>query len=125
VSTVSFSPTPSTVPFSPGQTVEIYGVVPDVYNGTVTVIACTRFGFTFASASTVRTGRTGAVKTLPPVVEWHNNNDLVPVAWTNNYNGEPTTFDGGSMQFIAPVDMYSNTNEYDKYLVFPRRNILE
>ena len=125
VATVSFSPTPSTVPFSPGQTVEIYGVVPDVYNGTVTVIACTRFGFTFASASTVRTGRTGAVKTLSPVVEWHNNNDLVPVAWTNNYNGEPTTFDGGSMQFIAPVDMYSNTNEYDKYLVFPRRNILE
>ena len=35
-----------------------------------------------------------------------------------------TTFDGGSMQFTAPVDMYSNTNEYDKYLVFPRRNIL-
>jgi len=35
-----------------------------------------------------------------------------------------TRFDGGSMQFIAPVDMYSNTQEYDKYLVFPRRNIL-
>ena len=38
--------------------------------------------------------------------------------------GVQTRFDGGSMQFIAPVDMYSNTQEYDKYLVFPKRNIL-
>jgi hypothetical protein len=43
-----------------------------------------------------------------------------------------TTFDGGSMQFAAPVDMYSNDNstttnttEYNKYLVFPKQNILE
>jgi len=39
--------------------------------------------------------------------------------------GQQTRFDGGSMQFIAPVDMYSDTKEYDKYLVFPKRNILE
>lgn len=38
---------------------------------------------------------------------------------------DPTTFDGGSMQFTAPVDMYSNTQVYDKYLVFPKRNILQ
>jgi hypothetical protein len=38
---------------------------------------------------------------------------------------DPTTFDGGSMQFTAPVDMYSNTQAYDKYLVFPKRNILQ
>jgi hypothetical protein len=38
--------------------------------------------------------------------------------------GDATVFDGGSMRFIAPVDMYGNTQEYDKYLVFPRRNIL-
>lgn len=37
---------------------------------------------------------------------------------------DPTTFDGGSMQFVAPVDMYSNTTDYDKYLVFPKRTIL-
>jgi hypothetical protein len=35
-----------------------------------------------------------------------------------------TTFDGGSMQFTAPVDMYSSTDLYNKYLLFPRRNIL-
>jgi hypothetical protein len=35
-----------------------------------------------------------------------------------------TVFDGSSVRFIAPVDMYSNTQEYDKYLVFPKRTIL-
>ena len=35
-----------------------------------------------------------------------------------------TVFDGNSIQFIAPSDMYSNTTEYDKYLVFPKRTIL-
>jgi hypothetical protein len=35
-----------------------------------------------------------------------------------------TTFDEGSMQFIDPVDMYDPGEEYDKYLVFPKRNIL-
>jgi hypothetical protein len=39
--------------------------------------------------------------------------------------GPPTVFDGNSVEFIAPVDMYSNTQIYDKYLVFPKRNILE
>jgi hypothetical protein len=35
-----------------------------------------------------------------------------------------TIFDGDSLRFIAPVDMYSNTQIYDKYLVFPKRTIL-
>jgi hypothetical protein len=35
-----------------------------------------------------------------------------------------TIFDGGSMQFIDPVDMYDPGEEYDKYLVFPKTNIL-
>lgn len=41
-----------------------------------------------------------------------------------DYSNDATTFDQGSMRFIAPVDMYSNTQEYDKYLVFPKRTIL-
>jgi hypothetical protein len=36
-----------------------------------------------------------------------------------------TTFDESSMQFIEPVDMYDPTDAYDKYLVFPKTNILE
>jgi hypothetical protein len=35
-----------------------------------------------------------------------------------------TIFDGGSMAFEAPVDMYDPTDQFDKYLVFPKTNIL-
>ena len=38
--------------------------------------------------------------------------------------GTVTAFDYNSLQFTAPVDMYSDTTGYDKYLVFPKRNIL-
>ena len=64
------------------------------------------------------------------------NNYLALTYWVDNLNtvatwtyGTPpgTTFDSGSMQFTAPVDMYSNNNttEYDKYLLFPKINILQ
>jgi hypothetical protein len=39
-------------------------------------------------------------------------------------NTNETTFDQGSMQFISPVDMYDPTDVDDKYLVFPKANIL-
>ena len=77
----------------------------------------------------------------PTVTQWGNYNYTVDpplftsvtwtnsfgnaVVWTNNYNGQETTFDENSLKFIAPVDMYSNTQAYDKYLVFPKRNILK
>lgn len=63
----------------------------------------------------------------PPVftaVNWTNNFGNV-ITWTNDYNGEETVFDGNSLKFIEPVDMYSNTQAYDKYLVFPKQNILQ
>jgi len=56
-------------------------------------------------------------------VAWIND-DSELINWTSNYDGEPTVFDGNSLQFIDPVDMYSDTDEYDKYLVFPKRTIL-
>jgi hypothetical protein len=37
---------------------------------------------------------------------------------------QETTFDEGSMAFEEPVDMYDPTDRYDKYLVFPKSNIL-
>jgi hypothetical protein len=51
-------------------------------------------------------------------------NDLgSTVAWS--YGTPPgTTFDQNSLQFTAPVDMYSSTTAYDQYLLFPRRNII-
>jgi hypothetical protein len=40
------------------------------------------------------------------------------------FDDNTTTFDQSSMRFEAPVDIYTNTDAFDKYLVFPRRNIL-
>jgi hypothetical protein len=37
---------------------------------------------------------------------------------------DETTFDQDSMQFIEPVDMYDPGQINDKYLVFPKSNIL-
>jgi hypothetical protein len=33
-------------------------------------------------------------------------------------------FDGGATDFNAPADRWTNTDAYDKYLVFPKTNIL-
>lgn len=48
------------------------------------------------------------------------------VAWINvpESTSSETTFDAASMAFEAPVDMYDPTNRDDKYLVFPKANIL-
>jgi len=35
-----------------------------------------------------------------------------------------TIFDQGSLQFVEPVDMFDPTDRFDKYLVFPKSNIL-
>lgn len=56
-------------------------------------------------------------------VAWINDSGR-PIEWRSSFNGEQTTFDGDSLKFIAPVDMYSQTQVYDKYLVFPKRTIL-
>jgi hypothetical protein len=56
-------------------------------------------------------------------VTWIND-ELSTVEWVSRYSGQATVFDGNSLQFTAPVDMYSNTEIYDKYLVFPKRTIL-
>jgi hypothetical protein len=55
------------------------------------------------------------------VLPWLNDSKAV-VNWS--YGTPPgTMFDGGSLQFIEPVDMYSNTTAYDKYLIFQRNGI--
>jgi hypothetical protein len=62
---------------------------------------------------------------LSQTVQWINDDDLVATWVSGGAEGQPTIFDQNSLQFTAPVDMYSNTQEYDKYLVFSKRNILE
>jgi hypothetical protein len=52
--------------------------------------------------------------------------DLTRVSWLPlaTVVTTETTFDQGSMEFIEPVDMYNPGDAYDKYLVFPKSNIL-
>ena len=70
-------------------------------------------------------------------VIWTNNNDT-SVSWNNatnittywtNGTTMPATFntlfDGGSTTFNAPADINTNTDAYDKYLLFPKQNIIE
>jgi len=65
----------------------------------------------------------GWVNSSYQAVQWVNDSAQV-VAWESSYNGQPTTFDGNSLQFIDPVDMYDPTQAYDKYLLFPKQNII-
>jgi hypothetical protein len=61
-----------------------------------------------------------------------NWNPSPPLSTTFNANqttnptgsGNATTFDGNSLRFTSPVDIYGKTDKYDKYLVFPKTNIL-
>lgn len=65
----------------------------------------------------------GWLNNLSQVVNWQNN-DSETIEWSTVFNGNQTTFDHNSLRFIAPVDMYSQSQIYDKYLVFPKRTIL-
>lgn len=60
-------------------------------------------------------------------VSWENQNDSI-VFWQNPPSGtvlDGTIFDGNSTRFISPADRTTNTDEFDKYLLFPKTNILE
>lgn len=52
--------------------------------------------------------------------------DLTRISWLAlvAVRTDETTFDQDSMQFIEPVDMYNAGQINDKYLVFPKTNIL-
>jgi hypothetical protein len=76
--------------------------------------------------------RTGTIVSwinfLDQTVLWRNSNlENFISPWTNA-TPPGTIFDGNSLQFTDPVDMYEDpvtASQYDKYLVFPKRNILE
>ena len=40
-------------------------------------------------------------------------------------SGNRTTFDLGSIRFVHPVDIYEYTDQYNKYLLYPKNNILQ
>ena len=58
------------------------------------------------------------------VVEWINTTTEQNVGWGDPSLGPGTIFDGGDTTFITPADTVVTSDEFDKYLVFPRINIL-
>jgi hypothetical protein len=113
------------------------------YSGTADLFA---YGNSYSSISSVDiTGSgIGAIWTVIPVpgngatvpaaTQWLNNNNT-SVGWINNSNLPvvftpggtiifDTTFDGGSLTFSSPADVYTNTDAYNKYLLFPKYDIL-
>jgi hypothetical protein len=45
-------------------------------------------------------------------------------AVVTEFDNDTTIFDNRNTRFIAPADQYTGTDEFDKYLVFPKRTIL-
>ena len=72
-------------------------------------------GVTYNTAQLYRPTTPGPALTL---INWQ------PLISAVTVIGNETTFDEASMQFIAPVDMYDTSDALDKYLVFPKSNIL-
>ena len=126
------------------DTVNSYGGIVNVfYYGTGNLFAFDNH-YNSISGTTLTGSGTGAFwnvlvvpgldATVPATTPWVNNTN-VAVGWKNNSgitvywtNGGTTTFDtqfdGGSLTFNAPADIYTNTDAYNKYLLFPKRNIL-
>jgi hypothetical protein len=57
------------------------------------------------------------------VIEWTNATEQ-NVGWGDPSPGPGTIFDGGDTTFITPADTVVTSDEFDKYLVFPKINIL-
>ena len=57
------------------------------------------------------------------IVEWINTSQQI-VGWGDPSPGPGTIFDGGGTTFITPSPTVVTGDEFDKYLVFPRINIL-
>jgi hypothetical protein len=115
-----------TTAYQVGDVVQYQTIVGDVRINKLYV--CT----TATTAGTVPTDSAYWSSNGRDVASWINNENII-TTWADDnftlaewtYATPPgTTFDGGSMQFTAPVDMYSSTDVYDRYLLFPRRNIL-
>lgn len=62
-------------------------------------------------------------KNWVPFADSTESGEWFPVTFTV-FDEQTTTFDGNSLQFSTPADKYGLTDEYNKYLLFPKTNIL-
>lgn len=154
VVTVNFVPQP-TAPFATNDRIQIQGTSNSRFNGWFNVDTCGLSQLTFraATAGSSTGGRalgrpawqeqTPAATTFDqvqqsstvvtwfnnsgPIVTWRNNSGRI-ISWVTPPSGigqEGTIFDGNSTRFITPTVRWVATDSFDKYLVFPRINILQ
>jgi hypothetical protein len=89
------------------NTVDLAGGIEDAfYSGTASILAA---GNTYLNVTGVNVTGTGTL------AAWDI--DVVP--------GVETVFDEDSMHFTAPADTSADTQIYDRYLLYPKRNILQ
>jgi hypothetical protein len=131
------------------NTVDETGSILDVfYYGTASILAADNSYDNLSGINVIGTGAganwdivvvpgRGTIITPTITVSWSNDNNTI-LGWVNNYSqtvnwisdtlGSPkifdTLFDGGSTTFIEPADSNTTTHIYDKYLLYPKRNIL-
>jgi hypothetical protein len=152
--TVTFAPR-ATVPFSNQDRISIQNTSDQRFNGWYHVRSCTISELVYDATTLGTStdgqiiGRSAWIPQPPDattfdlfqqpaqLVAWQNNAaqavvwdniSNVPVFWLTPSQGLPqtgTVFDGGSTRFITPTVQWRATDEFDKYLVFPRINILE
>jgi hypothetical protein len=131
------------------NTVDETGAILDVfYYGTASILAADNSYDNLAGINVIGAGSganwdiivvpgKGTIITPTITISWYNDNNTI-LGWVNNYSqtvtwisdtlGSPrifdTLFDGGSTTFTEPADRNTTTNIYDKYLLYPKRNIL-
>jgi hypothetical protein len=154
VATVSFVTQP-TAPFSTNDRIQISGTSNSKFNGWFNVLSCSSSELTFEAATAGTStggsviGRAAWQEQIPAattfdqtqqastVVQWFNNSGPI-VSWRNiggnrvlwitppsGISQEGTIFDGNATRFITPTVRWLPTDAFDKYLVFPRINILQ
>jgi hypothetical protein len=131
------------------NTVDETGNILDIfYYGTASILAADNSYDNLAGVNVIGTGSganwdiivvpgRGTIITPTITVGWYNSSNTIlgwvnvdsqTVNWISDTLGSPrifdTLFDGGSTTFTEPADSNTTTNSYDKYLLYPKRNIL-
>ena len=112
------------------------------FAGTATILMANNEYLGVSGTGGTGTGALWRIRVVPGLgapdvtrTAWANDNRQL-VVWTNDTNaitqwtnGTPTVFDtrfdGGSLTFNDPADIYTNTDAYNKYLLFPKSNIID
>jgi hypothetical protein len=113
----------TTVPDSPtNERMAIYTIAVDIATSIVTLTLTTQA----AQNEYVQVTRGNFYRSAQLYYPTSPGEGLTLISWLSlpTVVTTETTFDEGSVAYEEPVDMYDPTDAYDKYLVFPKANIL-